>query len=65
MGAYHFDKGWDEKLDPAKPYWDKASKRMKKFADRKCRPTDYKEGDMILVKFNPRQFKSLRGVIKT
>ena len=34
---------------------------MKKFADRKHRPTDYKEGD-ILVKFNPRQFKALRGV---
>ncbi|XP_049397431.1 uncharacterized protein LOC125861617 [Solanum stenotomum] len=35
---------------------------MKKFADRKRRPTDYKEGDMVLVKFNPRQFKALRSV---
>ena len=35
---------------------------MKKFADRKRRPTNYKEGDMVLVKFNPRQFKALRGM---
>ena len=37
---------------------------MKKFADCKCRPTDYKEGDMVLVKFNQRQLKALRGVHK-
>ena len=35
---------------------------MKKFADRKRHPTNYKEGDMVLVKFNPRQFKALRGM---
>ena len=35
---------------------------MKKLAERKHRPKDFKEGDMVLVKFNPRQFKALRGV---
>ncbi|XP_070034262.1 uncharacterized protein [Nicotiana tomentosiformis] len=35
---------------------------MKKFADRKRRPTDYRVGDMAMVKFNPRQFKALRGM---
>ncbi|XP_069151851.1 uncharacterized protein [Solanum lycopersicum] len=35
---------------------------MKKFADRKRCPTDYKEGDMVLVKFNPRQFNERRGI---
>ena len=36
--------------------------RMKKFTDCKRRPTDYKEGDTILVKFNPRKLKALRGI---
>ncbi|XP_070035072.1 uncharacterized protein [Nicotiana tomentosiformis] len=35
---------------------------MKKFADRKQRPTDYRVEDMVMVKFNPRQFKALRGM---
>ncbi|XP_070045808.1 uncharacterized protein [Nicotiana tomentosiformis] len=35
---------------------------MKKFADRKRRPTDYRVGDMVMVKFNPRQFKALWGM---
>ncbi|XP_070054720.1 uncharacterized protein [Nicotiana tomentosiformis] len=35
---------------------------MKKFADRKRRPADYRVGDMVMVKFNPRQFKALRGM---
>lgn len=45
-------KGFEEQLDTAKAYLNKAAKRMKKFAYRKCRPTDYKVGDMVLVKFN-------------
>ncbi|XP_070017242.1 uncharacterized protein [Nicotiana sylvestris] len=55
-------KGWEEQLDTAKSYLDKAVKKMKKFADRKRRPTDYRVGDMVMVKFNPRQFKALRGM---
>ncbi|XP_049389049.1 uncharacterized protein LOC125853412 [Solanum stenotomum] len=62
LGAYHLAKGWEEQLDTAKSYLDKETNKMKKFADRGRRPTDYKEGDMVLVKFNPRQFKALRGV---
>jgi len=62
LGAYHLAKGWEEQLDTAKSYLDKAASKMKKFADRKRRPTNFKEGDMVLVKFNPRQFKALRGV---
>ena len=64
MGDYHLAKGWEEKLDTAKSYLDKEAKKMKKFTDRKRCPTHYKEGDMVLVKFNPRQFKALRGVHK-
>ena len=62
MGAYHIAKEWEEQLDTSKFYLQKADKKMKKFADRKRRPTDYKEGDMVLVKFNTRQLKALKGV---
>lgn len=55
-------KCFEEQLDTAKSYLDKAAKKMKKFADRKCRRTIYKVGDLVLVNFNPRQFKVLRGV---
>jgi len=61
LGAYHLAKGWEEQLDIAKSYLGKTSKKMKKFADRKQRPIDYQVGDMVLVKFNPRQFKTLRS----
>ncbi|XP_055832592.1 uncharacterized protein LOC129901441 isoform X2 [Solanum dulcamara] len=62
LGAYHIAKGFEEQLDIAKSYLDKATKKMKKFVDRKRRLMDYKVGDMVLVKFNLRQFKALRGV---
>ncbi|XP_055809542.1 uncharacterized protein LOC129879849 [Solanum dulcamara] len=62
LGDYHMAKGFEEQLDTAKSYLEKAKKKMKKFADRKRRPTDYKIEDMILVKFNPRQVKALRGM---
>ncbi|XP_070045067.1 uncharacterized protein [Nicotiana tomentosiformis] len=55
-------KGWKEQLDTAKSYLDKAAKKMKRFVDRKRHPTDYRVGDMVMVKFNPRQFKALRGM---
>lgn len=44
-------KSFEEQLDTAKSYLDKAVKKMKKFADHKCLPTNYKIGD--LVKFTP------------
>ncbi|XP_070024824.1 uncharacterized protein [Nicotiana sylvestris] len=55
-------KGWEEQLDTAKSYLDKAAQKMKKFADHKRRPIDYRIGDMVMVKFNPRLFKALRGM---
>lgn len=62
LGAYHLAKGFEEQMDAAKSHLAKAAKQMKKFADRTRRPTNYKVGDLVLVKFNPRQFKALRGV---
>ncbi|XP_070013887.1 uncharacterized protein [Nicotiana sylvestris] len=55
-------KRWEGQLDTAKSYLDKAAKNMKKFVNRKRRPIDYRVGDMDMVKFNPRQFKALRGM---
>ena len=43
---------------------DKATKKMKKWADKKQRHTEYKVGDMVLVKLLLQQFKSLRPVHK-
>ncbi|RVW28374.1 Transposon Tf2-11 polyprotein [Vitis vinifera] len=62
--AFKFAKGWHEQADIARSYLDKAAKKMKKWADKKRRHTEYKVGDMVLVKLLPQQFKSLRPVHK-
>lgn len=62
LGAYAAAKGYGEQLDIAKAHLAKAARRMKKFADRSRRPTNYQPGDLVLVKFNARQFKALRRV---
>ncbi|XP_075100175.1 uncharacterized protein LOC142176421 [Nicotiana tabacum] len=54
--------GHDKQLDTAKSYLDKAAKHMKKFADCKHRPMDYRVGEMVMLKFNPRHFKALQGI---
>ncbi|XP_060170970.1 uncharacterized protein LOC132601940 [Lycium barbarum] len=46
----------------ARSYLDKATRKMKKVADRKRRPTNYRIGDKVMVKLNPRQFKSLKSL---
>lgn len=43
---------------------DKASRKMKKWADRKRRPLEFKEGDLVMVKLLLQQFKTLRKVHK-
>lgn len=60
--AYHMAKGFEEQLDTAKSYLDKEAIKMKKFANRKRHPIHYKVGNLVLVKFNSRQFKDLRGM---
>lgn len=62
--AYKTAKAWHEQADLARAYLDKASKKMKKWADKKRRHVEYKEGDMVMVKLLPQQFKSLRKVHK-
>ena len=43
--AYQMAKAWEEQVDLARSYLDKAAKKMKKFTDRKQRPVDYRIGD--------------------
>ncbi|KAL6347123.1 hypothetical protein AAG906_012704 [Vitis piasezkii] len=45
--AFKFAKGWHEQVNIARSYLDKAAKKMKKWADKKQRHTEYKVGDMV------------------
>ncbi|XP_043692842.1 uncharacterized protein LOC122643267 [Telopea speciosissima] len=62
--AFKFAKEWQEKVDVAKSYLDKATKKMKKWADKDRRLARFEVGDMVLVKLLPQQLKSLRKVHK-
>ena len=62
--TFKIAKGWHEQSDIARSYLDKATKKMKKWADKKRRHIEYKFRDMVLVKLLPQQFKSLRLVHK-
>ncbi|KAI5662326.1 hypothetical protein M9H77_21649 [Catharanthus roseus] len=62
--AFKFAKSWHEQTELARAYLNKASKRMKKWADKKRRPLEFQEGDLVMVKLLPQQFKSFRKVHK-
>ncbi|KAL6141168.1 hypothetical protein ACLB2K_059458 [Fragaria x ananassa] len=57
-------KSWHEQMELAQAALHKAATRMKKWADKKRRHVEFKEGDLVLVKLLPQQFKSLRKVHK-
>ena len=60
--AFKFAKSWHEHAELARASLHKAAKRMKKWADKKRRHVKFNEGDLVLVKLLPQQFKSLRKV---
>jgi translation initiation factor IF-1 len=62
--AFKFAKEWHEQADLARAYLNKATKRMKKWADKKRRRVEFQEGDLVMVKLLPQQFKTLRKVHK-
>ncbi|KAH9619215.1 hypothetical protein KSS87_003192, partial [Heliosperma pusillum] len=62
--AFRMARGWNEQLDIAKAYLDKASKKMKKWADKHRRHVEYQVGDLVMVKLLPQQFKAFRSVHK-
>lgn len=47
---YQFAKEWQKNAEVARAYLEKASKRMKKWADMKRRPDPFNVGDMVLIK---------------
>ncbi|KAH9670137.1 Endonuclease [Citrus sinensis] len=55
---------WHEEADITRAYLDRAAQRMKKWADSRRRHVEYKEGDQVIVKLLPQQFKTLRKVHK-
>lgn len=58
--AYQFAKEWQTHADIAKAYLEKASRRMKKWADQKRRPDPFQVGDQVLIKVD--QFNQFNRV---
>ena len=58
--AFNFTKEYKQNLEVARAYLEKAAKRMKRWADKGRRPLSFQEGDLVLIKFSPEQFKGLR-----
>ncbi|KAK8694418.1 hypothetical protein V6N13_071971 [Hibiscus sabdariffa] len=58
--AFKIAKSWHEQNDLARAALHKAAKRMKKWADKKRRPLEFKEGDLVMLKLLPQQFKTFR-----
>ena len=59
--AYQFARDWKKNHDIVRAYLEKASSRMKKWADEKRRPLEFKAGDQVLVKLLPDQRRFMRG----
>ncbi|KAL6130205.1 hypothetical protein ACLB2K_068586 [Fragaria x ananassa] len=62
--ALKFVKSWHEQTELARTTLHKAATRMRKCADKNRRYVEFKEGDLVLVKLLPQQFKCLRKVHK-
>jgi len=48
--ANKFAKVWNDQVGAVQAYLEKASKKMKKWADKKRRPREFQVGDLVLVK---------------
>ncbi|KAA0041499.1 reverse transcriptase [Cucumis melo var. makuwa] len=55
--ALNFTKEWKQTNDITRTYLEKASKRMKKWADKKRRPLEFRAGDQVLIKLRPEQVR--------
>ncbi|XP_020101642.1 uncharacterized protein LOC109719402 [Ananas comosus] len=62
--ALQFTTNLQEKGEIARANLEKAARRMKKWADEKRQPREFAEGDRVMVKLHPQQFKALRKVHK-
>ncbi|KAH9722467.1 Endonuclease [Citrus sinensis] len=62
--AHKLAREWHEEADITRAYLDKAARKMKKWADTRRRHVEYNEGDQVIIKLLPQQFKTLRKVHK-
>ncbi|KAH9753791.1 Endonuclease [Citrus sinensis] len=62
--AHKLAREWHEEADITQAYLDKAARKMKKWADTRRRHVEHKEGDQVMIKLLPQQFKTLRKVHK-
>ena len=58
--ANNFTKEWKQTTNIARAYLEKSSKHMKKCADKKWRPLEFRAGDQVLIKLKAEQIH-LRG----
>lgn len=68
--AHRFAKEWQERNEIARVFLEKAAKRMKKWADEKRRPRDFRIGDLVLIKIQADKVHAFRrnvhqGLIRT
>ncbi|TXG60985.1 hypothetical protein EZV62_012348 [Acer yangbiense] len=62
--AHKLAREWHKQVNITRACLDKATRKMKKWADTRRRPLEFNEGDLVLIKLLPQQFKSLRQVHK-
>ncbi|TYK01231.1 reverse transcriptase [Cucumis melo var. makuwa] len=55
--ALNFTKEWKQTNDIARAYLEKTSKLMKKWADKKRRPLEFRAGNQVLIKLRPEQVR--------
>ena len=55
--AFNFTKEWKKNAEIAQAYLEKASKRMKKWADQVRRPLEFQPGDKVLIKLQTNQLR--------
>ncbi|CAA0834158.1 Unknown protein [Striga hermonthica] len=63
-GAEKMVKTWEEHADLAWSYLHRARRRMKKWADKKRRPGEFSQGELVFVKLLPQNFKTFRSLPK-
>ena len=57
--AYKFLKSQQDLLDEARDGLEKASRRMKKYADKGRRPLEFEQGDMVMLKLTSQIWKKI------
>ncbi|CAN6570108.1 unnamed protein product [Malus baccata var. baccata] len=63
--AFKTAKEWQLAHELARAHLEKASKKIKKWVDRKRRNVEFQTGDQVFVKLNASQHKSTRGLHKS